>query len=336
MGSKKLNTEEFIRLARLIHGDKYDYSQVKFVKSREPVNIICPTHGLFLQRPSDHLRGCGCKECGVIKRSMGNTLSTSEFIAKAKAVHGDKYDYSKVVYVHGKKEVVIVCKECGQEFKQTPHNHLSGYGCPYCGIRHRNDRTRGKSRDSMKKVILGVGINDYELSTKGLLSYKRWANMLRRCYDKEYHVKKPTYIGCKVCEEWLRFSNFKKWFDENYVDGYALDKDILIKGNKVYSPETCCFVPAALNSLLTKRDFHRGSYPVGVQKPQRSRFLASLHINGKATRIGRFDTVEEAFAAYKQARETHIKEVAQKYFDDGKITKRVYDALMKYEVEITD
>lgn len=336
MGSKRLNTEEFIRRARLIHGDKYDYSQVEYTKSNEPVNIICPKHGLFPQRPSDHLKGCGCKDCGVIKRNMNNALSTSEFITKAKVVHGDKYDYSKVVYINGKKEVVIVCKECGQEFKQTPNNHLHGYGCSNCGNRHKNDGTRGKSRDLMKKVIFGVGVNDYELSTTGLVSYNRWVKMLQRCYDKEYHVRKPTYIGCSVCEEWKSFVRFKDWFDANYVDGYVLDKDILVKGNKVYSPETCCFVPAALNSLLTKRDFHRGSYPIGVQKPSRGRFLSSIHINGTTARIGRFDTIEEAFAAYKQAKETHIKEVAQKYYDDGKITKRVYDALMKYEVEITD
>lgn len=336
MGRAKLTTEEFIRRARLVHGDNYDYSKVVYIKANEPVCIICHVHGEFWQRPADHLRGCGCEKCGIIHRSNGNTMSVEQFVHKANVVHGNKYDYSKVIYVKSKEKVCIICKECGREFWQTPNQHLRGRGCSHCGKHHKNDNTRGKARQIIRDKPYGVGINDYDLSTAHLVSYRRWSNMLQRCYDKDFHIKKPTYAECTVCKEWLRFSSFKKWFDKNYVDGYVLDKDILVKGNKVYSPDTCCFVPAALNSLLTKRDYHRGNYPIGVQKPPRGRFFASIHLNGMTKKIGRYDTIEEAFEAYKQAKEKHIKEVAEKYYSDGKITERVYDALMKYEVDITD
>lgn len=329
--NKKRTTEDFVREARLVHGDKYDYSKVVYVNRTTKVCIVCPIHGEFWQIPADHLNGHGCAACVGRKK-----FNVDEFVCRAILKHGDKYDYSKVNYVNSKTKVLITCKACGREFWITPNSHLGGRGCSYCGIRHRNDKTRGVGRFDNRRGVYGVGINDYDGSTVKLLSYSKWNNMLMRCYDRNYHKKKPTYSDCFVCDEWLLFSNFKKWFDEHYIDGYVLDKDILIKGNKVYSPDTCCFVPSALNSLLTKRDFHRGSYPIGVQKPPRGRFLASIHINGKTTKIGRFDTIEEAFAAYKQAKEKHIKEVAQSYFDKGEIAEHVYKALMNYKVEITD
>lgn len=114
-----------------------------------------------------------------------------------------------------------------------------------------------------------------------------------------------------------------------------MDKDLLFRGNKVYSPVTCCFVPPEINKIILKRQRRRGEYPIGVHK-QRNSFLALLHRYGKQEYIGTYSTPEEAFSAYKQEKEAYIKEVAKKYYSEGKITKRVYDALMKYEVEITD
>ena len=152
--------------------------------------------------------------------------TTSQFIAKAKSIHGDKYDYSKVKYEKSSIKVCITCPKHG-EFWQTPNSHLSGKGCLKC---------------SMYSLVSGVGINDIEINTKDKC-YKVWHSMMNRCYSKKYHSKFPTYQNCSVCNEWTYLSNFKRWFDENYVDGYVLDKDILVKGNKVYSPETCCFVP---------------------------------------------------------------------------------------------
>ena len=109
-----------------MHGNKYDYSETVYSAAAKIVKIICPLHGEFYMTANNHLRGQGCPKCaGNIK------LTTEEFINKAKDVHGDKYDYSKVEYINRRTEVCIICPECG-EFQQTPHSHLAGNGCPKC------------------------------------------------------------------------------------------------------------------------------------------------------------------------------------------------------------
>ena len=125
-GNKKLTTEEFVERARIVHGDKYDYSKVDYVNNNTKVTIICPTHGEFEQKPSGHLTGRGCPYCSGKKK-----LTTEEFIEKARKVHGDKYDYSKVNYVDCSTKVTIICPTHG-EFEQTPYWHYSGGGCPSC------------------------------------------------------------------------------------------------------------------------------------------------------------------------------------------------------------
>jgi len=124
---KKLTTEKFIEKAKTKHGDSYDYSKVIYVDSNTKVIIICKIHGEFTQISGKHLSGQGCPECGGTKQ-----LTIEKFIEKAKTKHGDRYDYSKVIYVNGNTEVIIICKIHG-EFKQTPASHLSGQGCPECG-----------------------------------------------------------------------------------------------------------------------------------------------------------------------------------------------------------
>ena len=128
---KFLTTEQFIERARKIHGNKYDYSKTEYVNAENKVCIICPEHGEFWQRPANHLSGKGCPVCGEIKRKAGAKLTTEQFIEKAKKIHGDKYDYSKVNYVGTTTKVCIICPEHG-EFWQKPYAHLNGHGCPGC------------------------------------------------------------------------------------------------------------------------------------------------------------------------------------------------------------
>ena len=127
---RKLTTAEFIKKATVVHGDKYDYSKVVYVNARSVITIICPVHGEFEQLPRSHyLVGCGCVRCSAdVKRS-----TTGAFIEKAKAVHGDKYDYSKVAYIGAKYNVTIICSIHG-EFDQRATDHLAGHGCNCCGI----------------------------------------------------------------------------------------------------------------------------------------------------------------------------------------------------------
>lgn len=130
-GVYKSNTNDFIEKARKIHGDKYDYSKVRYVNAVTKVCIICPEHGEFWIKPNNHLCGQGCSECGIVSRGLLSRSNTSQFIEKARKIHGGKYDYSKVDYIKNSEKVCIICPEHG-EFWQTPREHLSGYGCAKC------------------------------------------------------------------------------------------------------------------------------------------------------------------------------------------------------------
>ena len=127
---KKKTTEEFIKQAKEIHGNKYDYSKTEYINKRTKVCIICPEHGEFWQRPTDHINGNGCYECGR-KRCTGKKVTTESFVKEAAQIHDNKYDYSKVKYVDSKTKVCIICPEHG-EFWQLPSAHLNGQGCPKC------------------------------------------------------------------------------------------------------------------------------------------------------------------------------------------------------------
>ena len=127
----------FIEKARQIHNDKYDYSKVNYVNSRTKVCIICPEHGEFWQTPHNHLKGYGCAECGKEKSHLPK-ITTEDFIAKSKEIHGNKYDYSKVCYKTSDTKVCIICAEHG-EFWQTPSNHMNGSGCPKCANEKRKN-----------------------------------------------------------------------------------------------------------------------------------------------------------------------------------------------------
>ena len=129
--SKRFTTEEFIKKAREIHGDKYDYSKVKYLNTKTKICIICPVHGEFWQTPNSHLRKRGCPKCGDEQMKDKQRLSIYEFIEKAKKIHHNRYDYSKTEYINDKTKVCIICPEHG-EFWQTPNNHLKGKGCPSC------------------------------------------------------------------------------------------------------------------------------------------------------------------------------------------------------------
>lgn len=167
-------------------------------------------------------------------------------------------------------------------------------------------------------------------------SYKRWADMLYRCYDKNLYRKNPTYIDCRVCEEWLCYANFEKWYNKNYyaVDNekMQLDKDILIKGNKLYSPKTCVFVPQRINALFTKRGSTRGNYPIGVTYSKKNKKYEP-QVQGIKW-LGYYNTPEEAFVVYKENKEKYIKKIADEY--KTKIPSKLYNAMYNYMVEITD
>lgn len=164
-----------------------------------------------------------------------------------------------------------------------------------------------------------------------------WRDMIKRCYSSKVHSKYSTYKDCTVCDEWLNYQNFSQWFKNNYyeVDNEImdLDKDILYKGNKIYSPENCIFVPHKINSMLTKSDKVRGKFPIGVTYDN-NKYVARCECGNVRIHLGRFNTKKEAFYKYKAFKENYIKKVAEQY--KSIIPTKLYNALLLYKVEITD
>lgn len=257
-------------------------------------------------------------------------------------VWGERYNYDLITeenYKNMGTKVPITCKKHGV-FYTTPNKHIvRQHGCPLCKGERISQIKSKQPRLNIRTPKFDGCVNDYNgcifEGKSSIQSYRTWLQMLTRCYDVKYHQKCPTYMGCEVCDEWKTFSNFMKWFDENYIEGYSLDKDILIKGNKIYSPETCCFVPNEINALLIKHDGKRGKYPIGITK-RGNKFCARVNLYSHAKWIGTFDNIEDAFIAYKKEKERYLQEIADKYFNDGLISKQVRDALCAYQVEITD
>lgn len=208
---------------------------------------------------------------------------------------------------------------------------------------------KGSIKYPYDRSIYGVGYigeGEYKIweNDKTTKVYDTWQSMLKRCYSEKYHKKRPTYIGCEVYEEWYNFQNFAKWYYDNYyeVEGERmhLDKDILVKHNKIYSPETCVFVPKTINLLFVKNDKNRGESAIGTSLTEYSKYRVQCHLinpkTGKSKNeyLGYYDTELEAFEVYKHYKEKNIKQVAD-YFKN-QISERLYNGLYRYEVEIDD
>jgi len=196
-----------------------------------------------------------------------------------------------------------------------------------------NHIKKGAVKNCFLPTIYGVGYFG-AVKSHTYKSYKTWSSMLGRCYSEKEIERYPSYTEVYVCEEWLNFSNYNKWFILNYKSGFCLDKDILIKGNKIYSPETCCFVPQRINLLFLKSDFIRGEYPIGVHKSN-NKYVASCNTGKKVQEyLGKYKTPIEAFNIYKECKEKYLNELSEKY--KNVITNKVYMAIKNYKVEITD
>lgn len=196
------------------------------------------------------------------------------------------------------------------------------------------------------KLVYGVGFNEGKypatVSKKNTKEYKLWKGMLERCYSNIYYSR-HTYINCTVSDNFRSYSFFYEWYQkqvgihskDNKGHCFELDKDILIKGNKLYSEDTCVFVPAKINALLVGCKSVRGAEPIGTHLVKRTgRYTAYVQKDGKRVGLGYYDTSLEAFLVYKKAKESYIKQVAEQYKDV--IDPRAYKALLEYEVNIND
>lgn len=206
----------------------------------------------------------------------------------------------------------------------------------------------GSIKNPYYPSVHGVGIigTKYPRSTncKNIKEYEAWKCILRRCYDNKVKNRQPTYNGVTCCKEWLNYENFYEWLHnqpnfEKWHNGkrWAVDKDIFVKKNKIYSPETCCLVPQNVNCLFLKREAERGKYPIGVSY-RKGGYLASCHnpFTNSREELGYYSTPEKAFSVYKTYKENIIKQVAKIEYETGNITEECYLSMMNYKVEIDD
>ena len=254
MSNIKITTEECIERFKKVHGDKYDYSKVKYIDSKTDVIIICPIHGEFKQKPNKHYNHKqNCPKCAKINTSKKLIKNTEWFINKAKEIHGDKYDYSKVKYVGTKDSVTIICPIHG-EFEQIPNDHLSKHGCPKCG------NVTSFLENSIEKLLMDNNIEFNKQKTFDWLKYKKnlkldfylpQYNVAIECQGKQHFgignwknentlILERDYMKNELCKKYgiklLYFTNIKNFDKENILPIYEnliYDYDTLLKEIKM-------------------------------------------------------------------------------------------------------
>jgi hypothetical protein len=199
----------------------------------------------------------------------------------------------------------------------------------------------GEVKNPFLPLIYGVGYlgesgsyphNTTKLTKERKQAYGVWKGIVERCYAENFHeYNSPVYQECYMVKEWHNFTIYEAWHLKNYVTGFEVDKDIVVKGNKEYGPENCRFVPAHINTLLfTNQDRKETDLPMGVIQVH-NKYRARLSKQGKRTNVGYFSTPEAAHSAYMVARKGYIKEVADEWKD--KIKPDVYQSLISWEFE---
>lgn len=196
----------------------------------------------------------------------------------------------------------------------------------------------------MSKLVFGVGFNGKtkpaKIDGKIVKEYKLWHDMLRRCFSEKYQTLYPTYKGCNVSDNFLNYSYFHDWCQEqvgfdNIDDkgcSWCLDKDLLFVGNKTYSETACVFVPQEINKFFNDSGAIRGDHLIGVSFHKRvGKFVANCAVNGKKQHLGYFDTPEEAFTVYKPFKEALCKQLALKWKDETDV--RLFNAMMNWRVQ---
>jgi hypothetical protein len=194
-------------------------------------------------------------------------------------------------------------------------------------IKYHNVKSGGVKNNNKRSVFdvgyIGYGKHKASIKSKHTKCYSIWRGMLQRCYYryKEFNI---SYEKVDVCDEWHNFQNFAKWFEENYIEGWQLDKDLLCTDYKVYSPITCCFIPQEINCLIKEQKETTGTVKV------KDKYKSQIGKNKVHNHIGTFDSLEDANKAYKEEKKKYILNVAEQYKEQLNIN--VYNKLINYEV----
>lgn len=229
--SRKLTQEEFIERAEKVHIDengntKYDYSLVEYINNNTKVKIICLKHGVFEQIPSSHLIGkCGCEKCSNEAKSLSHTGTTEKFIEKATQIHGDKYDYSKVIYVKAKEKVIIICEVCRLEngcgeFLQSPDSHLNEKGCPTCANNQISTTEKFIEKAKLLHINEKTNLPKYDYSLVNYIDAITKVKILCPTHG-EFEQTPSNHIhakcGCPHCKESKGEKKVKKFLEENNI-----------------------------------------------------------------------------------------------------------------------
>lgn len=276
---------------------------------------------------------CGSKKsCGCLRKDVNAEYKKKRknlYVKQGKmhigetSVNASGYEMILVDYISSTDVIV----EFQDEYKARVHAHYHNF-------------TKGHVKNPYEKILFGKGyegVGEYEQhrDNKPTKEYEVWTKMLTRCYSKKYHQLHPTYIGCEVCDEWLNFQNFAKWYKEHeyFLDGEntQLDKDWLVYGNKIYSPETCVIAPNIINKCLLDhcRKDKNSTLPKGLCVMSNGKFQANVSMYSKAKTVGTFEKVEDAMKAYLDAKVGYIKELADKYKEY--IPDNLYEAMYDYK-----
>lgn len=262
-----------------------------------------------------------------INGSMGHKRNYKEWVDAyaTKYIGLEKYnnfgEHLKIIGYREYKDIDVIFDD------GTILEHAKFYAFKNGGIKNPNTPS-----------VLNVGYYGNGIYNSDDRAYNYWRSLMERCYSEKFQTKRPRYKYCTVCDEWLNYQNFAKWFNNNYyeIEGEAiqLDKDILVKNNTLYHPDYCVFVPMRINTLFIKSNSTRGSLPIGVHI-RYGRYEATCSYGKSRCRsLGRFDSAQEAFDAYKSGKEKYIRSIANEY--RNKIPEKLYEAMINYKVDITD
>lgn len=213
--NQRYTLEDFIIKARKVHKNKYDYSKVNYIDSHNKIEIICPIHGSFYQTPGSHLSGCGCPKCSANKLSSKLSDNTEQFIKKAREIHGDKYDYSKVDYINSKTKVIIICPKHG-EFEISSHSHLCGNGCKKCN----REKKQLKSLQSFITRSNQIHNFKYDYSKFKYINSKTKSTIICPVHGAFYQSADHHLAGkgCPNCIKYKGEEKIKKYLEEHYIN----------------------------------------------------------------------------------------------------------------------
>lgn len=255
--------DDFVNKAQIIHNNMYDYSLVNYVNSQTKIEIICPKHGIFNQKPNSHINGSGCRLCGIEKQKNRISLKKIEFIKKANVIHNNKYDYNLVEFKNTHDYVTIVCAKHGK-FLQQVYVHLNGSGCPKCG----EMITGQKKRNNTEYFILKsnkIHNHKYDYSLVNYVTAHHYVDIICPIHGK-FNQTANSHLngnGCPLCKESIGEKNISKYLSKHLI---------VFERNKKFND--------CKNINYLTFDFYLPAYNVLIEFDGEQHFISINHFGG--------------------------------------------------------